>query len=151
MTNNGAVEKDKRNIIEEYIDKKTSFDGLEDRKITKSSVATPSAQGWYFQIIIAIYYALSDITNITHVVVEGQSEDIEIYFKPNLDKKPMYIQVKHSENDNNWSEFMMKALTSLLTTSIENQGEYSSLTYVSNLTVPIPFAHVDEYYFGGKN
>lgn len=122
---------------------------LGTRKI-KNSIAVPSAAGWYFQIVTAIIYALDTITDLDYIQVEGDKEDVEIYF--DKDTLPTYIQVKHSESSKTPKrmDFLKKAITSLLTTSIETKGSYSRLIYVCNFKDPIKFDNSEAYFWFKK-
>lgn len=61
---------------------------------------------------------------------------------------PKYIQVKHSELSETPKrmDFLKKALTSLLTTSIETKGKYSNLVYACNFQDPIKFDNSEAYF-----
>lgn len=122
---------------------------LGTRKI-KNSTAVPSAAGWYFQIVTAIIYALDKITDLDYIQVEGEKEDVEIYFNKNI--LPTYIQVKHSESSEKPKrmDFLKKAITSLLTTSIETKGSYSRLIYACNFKDPIKFDNSEAYFWFNK-
>lgn len=112
----------------------------------KNSGASPIASGWYFQVITAIVCALDTIMNLDYISVEGEKEDVEVHFNNNI--LPKYIQVKHSEHSDtpNSTDFLKKALTSLLTTSIETKGEYSNLVYTCNFQDPIKFNNSEAYF-----
>ncbi|MGB2562437.1 hypothetical protein ACOWO9_06200 [Leuconostoc mesenteroides] len=141
--------------IKQYIKDKRSDDefNILDKDIktlgnrdVKNSTAVPSAAGWYFQIITAIICALDTIMNLDYIKVEGEKEDIEVYFNNNV--LPKYIQVKHSELSETPKrmDFLKKALTSLLTTSIETKGKYSNLVYACNFQDPIKFDNSEAYF-----
>lgn len=125
------------------LDKDIRFLGTRD---LKNSGASPIASGWYFQVITAIVCALDTILDLDYISVEGEKEDVEVHFNNNI--LPKYIQVKHSEHSDtpNGTDFLKKALTSLLTTSIETRGNYSKLVYACNFQDPIKFNNSEAYF-----
>ena len=111
---------------------------ISDNLNTKPNDASPSLFGWGFQIMVALIYSLRDIGHLKKVIVEGKTEDIELYFD---NKDPMFIQVKakqkiNSENDSD-DKKCRDAMVTLLNTSVKVQGKYDALVYATNLPNPL--------------
>lgn len=96
-----------------------------------------SAFGWLFQIIVGIILTLEHFREIKTVKIEGNTEDIELYFKGN--KLPEYVQVKaiqkvfenHIKNGASSSK-ANAAMDTLINTSNRTKGKYSKLLFVVN-------------------
>ncbi|MGT2895752.1 hypothetical protein ACVRZR_05150 [Streptococcus entericus] len=77
-----------------------------------SSNATASAFGWDFQANLGLYLVMDDdLTQVEKFKIEGNTEDIEIYYRGNTGRKPSFIQAKAQENprsDNTTSEHLNK-------------------------------------------
>ncbi|HGA1133669.1 TPA: hypothetical protein ACIRFQ_001812 [Streptococcus suis] len=60
-----------------------------------SSNATPSAFGWDFQANLGLYLIMDeDLKQIKKFKIEGETEDIEIYYRDTTERKPKFIQAK---------------------------------------------------------
>lgn len=107
-----------------------------------SSNATPSINGWFFQISAGIYLFFKDIKNNISLKIEGENEDIEIQ---TLDGNNIYAQVKSIENVNVRSSVCKhynKALCSLKKASDGN----AKLIYFSNIKNPFNSKKNESYY-----
>lgn len=104
----------------------------------KSNDASPSIFGYGFQIMVALIYSLENIKRLDRVIVEGNTEDIELYFNR---QNPIFIQVKAKQKINSGTDKdngkCNDAMYSLLNTSIKKRGNYEELIYVSNLPNPL--------------
>lgn len=65
---------DVQNLKKEPRDKNIPAEG------TKQTNASASAFGWQFQIIVGIILSLENIKNLNEVKIEGNTEDVELYF-----------------------------------------------------------------------
>lgn len=107
-----------------------------------TSNATPSINGWFFQISAGIYLFFKDIRNNVSLKIEGEKEDVEIQ---TLDGNNIYAQVKSIENVNVRSsvwEHYNKALHSLKSAS----GGNAKLIYFSNIKNPFNSQKNESYY-----
>lgn len=111
----------------------------------KSNDASPSIFGYGFQIMVALIYSLENIKRLDRVVVEGSTEDIELYFNK---QKPIFIQVKAKQKINSGTDKdngkCNDAMYSLLNTSIKKRGNYEELIYVSNLPNPLALSKMEQ-------
>lgn len=114
-----------------------------------SSNATASAFGWDFQINLGLYLIMDeDLSQIERFKIEGDTEDIEIYFRNSATKAPKFIQAKSQENPystSTTSAHLTNAINSLLSVS-EN---YSEILYGTNIEIPI-LARVQKTFFEGS-
>lgn len=103
----------------------------------KQTNASASAFGWKFQISSSIILSLKNIKTLDKISVEGNTEDIELYFN---DKEPIYIQAKAVQNTpevKKDSQKIAAALNTLINTSNITRGKYSELVIIVNLTNPL--------------
>lgn len=107
----------------------------------KNTDATYSAFGWHFQIFVAVCLSIINIKRLDNVIVEGSTEDIELYFS---DSEPAYIQVKSMQGnpaDTSDTTKATAALNTLINTTNVVKDKYSQLMYVANFrnifTMPI--------------
>lgn len=118
-----------------------------------SSNATPSAFGWDFQANLGLYLIMDeDLKQIKKFKIEGETEDIEIYYRDTTERKPKFIQAKSQENpisDGTTSKHLSNALSSLLQVVTKVSGEYSELIYGTNIEIPIR-ARVKQKLFEGN-
>lgn len=108
--------------------------------------ATPSINGWFFQICAGIYLFFKNIKNNNELKIEGENEDVEIYTD---DGKKIYAQVKSIENvngRNSVSTHYNKALKSLK----ENSNKSAKLIYFSNITNPFNSKEKSFYDYGSE-
>ncbi|MTB64247.1 hypothetical protein GGG87_04410 [Streptococcus sp. zg-86] len=117
-----------------------------------SSNATPSAFGWDFQANLALYLVMDeDLKQIEKFKVEGKTEDIEIYYRHSTEKRPMLVQAKSQEDpmsDSTTKKHLTNAINSLLRAVDEVDGEYSEVTYGTNIEIPIR-AGIQKSFFEG--
>jgi hypothetical protein len=112
-----------------------------DERRLKSTQAVATTFGWFFQVVAAIVLSLKYRTKLKSVKVEGQREDIELYFQN--DKKPIYIQAKASSKkiDQVTKSDLVKrcsdAMNTLVNTSNIVKNDYSGLMYISNFLNPL--------------
>lgn len=103
--------------------------------MAKSSNASPTQNGFLFQINVAIYLMIKYITSFQQIRVEGEKEDIELHLN---DKSILMIQVKSQwdnfDNKNNTLSNLKKSLISLNASNSENVKE---LIYVCNYPDPL--------------
>ncbi|HEM4209571.1 TPA: hypothetical protein U1X08_001963, partial [Streptococcus suis] len=118
-----------------------------------SSNATPSAFGWVFQANLGLYLIMDeDLKQIKKFKIEGETEDIEIYYRDTTERKPKFIQAKSQEDpisDGTTSKHLSNALSSLLQVVTKVSGEYSELIYGTNIEIPIR-ARVKQKLFEGN-
>lgn len=103
----------------------------------KSTESSSSVFGWRFQIIVGIIFSIKNIQELKSVEVEGQTEDIELYFTK---KDPMYIQVKAIHKNIIDAKDPVKAtfaMNTLINTSNRVGNKYSELVYVANFRNPL--------------
>lgn len=97
--------------------------------------ASPTQNGFLFQIDVAIYLMIKYILDINKIRVEGEKEDIEIEL--NKSKKIM-VQVKSQWDNLDNKKNVISNLNSALTSLHESNGnEVSDLMYVSNFPDPL--------------
>lgn len=104
--------------------------------------ATPSINGWFFQISAGVYLFFKDIKNNMSLKIEGEKEDVEI---KTIDGNNIYAQVKSIENVNVRSsvwEHYDQALRSLKEASDGN----AKLIYFSNIKDPFNSTKNESYY-----
>ncbi|HFI0304688.1 TPA: hypothetical protein ACGOVA_001880 [Streptococcus suis] len=118
-----------------------------------SSNATSSAFGWDFQANLGLYLIMDeDLKQIKKFKIEGETEDIEIYYRDTTERKPKFIQAKSQEDpisDGTTSKHLSNALSSLLQVVTKVSGEYSELIYGTNIEIPIR-ARVKQKLFEGN-
>lgn len=104
----------------------------------KNTNATSSAFGWDFQYNLALYLVMDqELTQVEKFKVEGQTEDIEIYFR---NKEPIYIQAKAQENpysSHTTTQHLNNAINSLVNAVYNVNEKYSEVIYGNNIEVPI--------------
>lgn len=103
----------------------------------KNTEASASAFGWQFQIATGVILSIIHISDLKSVEIEGQTEDIELYFK---DSDPEYVQVKAVQRDYTEAKDTEKAtlaMNTLINTSNLTKGKYSKLVYVANFRNPL--------------
>ena len=104
----------------------------------KNTNATSSAFGWDFQYNLALYLVMDqELTQLEKFKVEGQTEDIEIYFR---NKEPIYIQAKAQENPysrNTTTQHLSNAINSLINAVYNVNEKFSEVIYGTNIEVPI--------------
>ena len=97
--------------------------------------ASPTLNGFLFQIDVAIYLMIKYIEEVDKIRVEGIKEDIELELTNN---KKIMVQVKSQwdnlENKNNVLGNLESSLKSL---SESNNRDVRDLMYVSNLPDPL--------------
>lgn len=106
-------------------------------KKPKETDASASIFGYEFQIIVGIILSFLNIEKLTRIEIEGETEDIELYFS---DRKPEYIQVKAVQAnpiDTKDNYKAVLAMNTLINTSNRVKGRYSKLMYVANFANPI--------------
>lgn len=104
---------------------------------TKNTDASASVFGWRFQIVVGIILSIKNISELKQVEIEGQTEDIELYFSS---KDPEYIQVKAIQKnylDAKDKQKAVLAMNTLINTSNRTKGKYSKLVYVANFRNPL--------------
>lgn len=108
------------------------------------SNASASIFGWEFQTNAAIFLAFEHIKNFTEIKIEGQIDDIEIYFN---ETEPIFIQVKSQENPEPSSN-TLKHFKNGIKTLINASGKsvYSELVYLSNINNPLSNKSVAMYF-----
>lgn len=109
----------------------------------KNTNASYSVFGWEFQIISAIIISLNEIKDMSSVIVEGNTEDIELYFEK---KEPEYIQAKaiqKTPTDKADSKKIIAALNTLINTSNVTHGKYSKLMVIVNYQNPLNLGQSD--------
>lgn len=111
---------------------------------TYDSNASASVFGWEFQTNAAIFLAFEHIKNFTEIKIEGQIDDIEIYFN---EMEPIFIQVKSQENPEPSSN-TLKHFKNGIKTLINASGKslYSELIYLSNINNPLSNKSVAMYF-----
>lgn len=114
-----------------------------------STSAVASAFGWDFQVNLGLYLIMDeDLAQIEKFKIEGNTEDIEIYFRDPSVKGPIFVQAKSQENpysSNTTTDHLSNAMNSLLNIS-EN---YSEILYGTNIEIPI-LARVQKNFFEGS-
>lgn len=103
----------------------------------KNTDASAAAFGWEFQIVAAIALSLHNIENLKVVEIEGNTEDIELYFD---NKDTEYIQAKAVQKnplDAADNKKAKDAMNTLINTSNITKGKYSKLVYVVNFRNPL--------------
>ncbi len=111
---------------------------------TYNSNASASIFGWEFQTNAAIFLAFEHIKNFTEIKVEGQIDDIEIYFK---ELEPIFIQVKSQESpepSTNTLKHFKNGIRTLINAS--EKSLYSELIYLSNINNPLSHKSVAMYF-----
>ena len=103
--------------------------------MTRGRNASPTQNGFLFQIDVAIYLMIKYILDVNKIRVEGEKEDVEIQLNGN---KRIMVQVKSQwdnlENKNNVISKLESALTSL---NESDEKNVSDLMYISNLPDPL--------------
>lgn len=114
--------------------------------------ATASAFGWDFQANLGLYLVMDDdLTQVEKFKIEGNTEDIEIYYRNNTGRKPLFIQAKAQENpysDSTTAEHLNNAIMSLLRVATNVNDDYDELIYGTNIEIPIR-ARVFHKFFEG--
>lgn len=103
-----------------------------ESKNPKNTDATASAFGWHFQIFVAVCLSIINIKRLENVIIEGSTEDIELYYS---DSNPAYIQVKAMQGnptDISDTTKATAALNTLINTTNVVKEKYSQLMYVAN-------------------
>lgn len=98
----------------------------------KNTDATASAFGWHFQIFVAVCLSIINIKRLDNVIIEGSTEDIELYYS---DSNPAYIQVKAMQGnptDISDTTKATAAFNTLINTTNVVKEKYSQLMYVAN-------------------
>lgn len=113
----------------------------------KNTNATSSAFGWDFQYNLALYLVMDqELTQLEKFKVEGQTEDIEIYFR---NKEPIYIQAKAQENPysrNTTTQHLSNAINSLINAVYNVNEKFSEVIYGTNIEVPIRAIGIQIYF-----
>lgn len=107
----------------------------------KNTESSASVFGWQFQIVAGITLSLKNIRDLDHVEIEGNTEDIELYFNK---KDPEYIQAKalqRSPLDAKDPSKATLAMNTLINTSNITKGKYSKLVYISNFRNPLSLSN----------
>lgn len=103
--------------------------------MTKSRNASPTLNGFLFQIDAAVYFMIKYIEEVEKIRVEGTKEDIELELK---DKKKIMVQVKSQwDNLENNQNVLANLDSSLKSLSEADSQEVRDLMYVSNLPDPL--------------
>lgn len=109
-----------------------------DKRIpAKNTEASASAFGWEFQVVTGVILSILHISDLKSVEIEGQTEDIELYFE---NSEPEYVQVKAVQRDYIEAKDAAKAtlaMNTLINTSNLTKGKYSKLLYVANFRNPL--------------
>lgn len=103
-----------------------------ESKNPKNTDATASAFGWHFQIFVAVCLSIINIKRLDNVIIEGSTEDIELYYS---DSNPAYIQVKAMQGnptDISDTTKATAAFNTLINTTNVVKEKYSQLMYVAN-------------------
>lgn len=102
---------------------------------TYNSNASASVFGWEFQTNAAIYLAFQYIKDFTEIKIEGQIDDVELYFK---ESDPIFVQVKSQEDPDSNSNTLKHFKNGIKTlVNASNKSEYSELLYISNINNPL--------------
>ncbi|MER2006410.1 MAG: hypothetical protein ABS939_03070 [Psychrobacillus sp.] len=111
---------------------------------TYDSNASASVFGWEFQTNAAIFLAFQYIKDFTEIKIEGQIDDVEIYFK---EMDPIFIQVKSQENpepSSNTLKHFKNGIKTLINAS--EKSLHSELIYLSNINNPLSNKSVAMYF-----
>lgn len=106
-------------------------------KSKKNTDASPTAFGWNFQIVSGILLSIKNIKELSRIEIEGNTEDIELYF---VKANPEYVQAKAIQKnpiDNKDNNKASLAMNTLINTSNITQGKYSKLVYIVNFMNPL--------------
>ncbi|WP_138859086.1 hypothetical protein [Exiguobacterium mexicanum] len=129
--------------METKVTNSVSIDAKESKRNLDTN-ASASAFGWEFQTNAAIYLAFQHIKSFTELKVEGEIDDIEVYFK---DKPPIIAQVKSQENpepNTNTLKSLRGGFKTLINAT--NKTNYSELIYISNINNPLSDKKVAIYF-----
>lgn len=103
--------------------------------MAKSSNASPTQNGFLFQINVAIYLMTKYIANFEKIRVEGEKEDVEVHLN---DKSIIMVQVKSQwDNFDNKNNVLPNLKKSLLSLNAANSKDVKSLIYVCNFPDPL--------------
>ena len=98
------------------------------------SNASPSINGWNFQVTVGIILFFSNVKNISKIKIEGKSEDIEIFYN---DGNKTYCQAKTAYNFDNANKVALSRLKDALKSLDSNKEKANLLVYASNIINPM--------------
>lgn len=107
--------------------------------------ASPSINGWFFQISAGLYLFLRDIKHSDFLKIEGENEDIEIGTAGGL----VYAQAKSLSDVNNRSS-VPNAYKRALESLKNNKDKAAELLYISNIQDPFNDGQEKYYDYGSE-
>lgn len=132
------VKYDQQELFDPLQDGAEALNNPREKSIpAKNTEASASAFGWEFQVATGVILSILRISDLRSVEIEGQTEDIELYFE---NSDPEYVQVKAVQGDNidvKDGEKATLAMNTLINTSNLTKGKYSKLLYVANFRNPL--------------
>ena len=96
--------------------------------------ASPSINGWNFQVTVGIILFFSDVRNILRIKIEGKDEDIEIF---HADGKKTYCQAKTAYNFDSANKVALSRLKDALKSIDSNKDKANIFIYASNIINPV--------------